>query len=371
MKIGIMSMQRVVNYGSYLQAYGLKKTLESFGHTVEFVDYKVEPALVKNTVQTKNAMVSKVARAIRLLSPSYRKWRENQIKANQIFLNFYNVFVNNFIPELGVSEYRNELPKLELLVIGSDEVFNCTQSSELVGYSRQLFGADCRAKKLITYAACFGSTTLEKLEMHEIKDEVGNYLKKFDALSVRDENSFELIKALCGVQAQRHIDPVLLYDFPEVDEIPVDLENYIVVYAYSERISDDEATWIKKFARKKGMKLISLGFWQTFCDDYVLTTPLETLAYIRKANYVITDTFHGSVFSIKYQKNFATIVRKSNQKKLEDLLKQFELENHQIRNLMEMEQVLEQTINKNKISESIREKQKNAKEYLLYEISNQ
>lgn len=59
MKIGILSMQRIVNYGSFLQAYGLKKTVEKLGHEVEFVDYTIEPCLVKKPQQTTNILKKK------------------------------------------------------------------------------------------------------------------------------------------------------------------------------------------------------------------------------------------------------------------------------------------------------------------------
>lgn len=373
MKIGIMSMQRVVNYGSYLQAYGLKKTLESMGHSVEFVDYKVENTIVpeKKPALSKNRIIGKAVNAVKLLSPQYRKWRQDQIRSNQSFSVFYNKFTSEFLPELGVdvSKQNNETSDLDALVIGSDEVFNCTQTDRRVGYSRQLFGKDCKAKKLISYAASFGSTTLEKLHQYGIAEEIKEYLEKFDALSVRDLNSFGLIQNLCGIEAEQNIDPVLLYDFPEADKMQVDRHNYIVVYAYAGRISEEEADWIKRFAKKKGKRLISLGFWQTFCDECILSDPLETLAYVRDADYVITDTFHGAVFSIKYQKQFAAIVRESNQQKLTDLLKRFGLEERRVQDLREMERILEKDVDREYVRRLIKQKQQEAKSYLMRELS--
>lgn len=304
-----------------------------------------------------------------MLSPSYRRWREEQICANQSFSDFEQKFVQQYLPQLGVTAIRNECPQLDVLVVGSDEVFNCTQAGDVVGYSRQLFGAEHQAKKLISYAASFGATTLEKLNMYGIQNEIRDYLERFEALSLRDKNSLEIVEALCGIKAQYHIDPVLLYDFPEVDEIQIQLKDYIVVYAYAGRIKDEEAMEIRRFARRKGKMLISLGFWQTFCDDFVLASPLETLAYIRDADYVITDTFHGSVFSIKYQKKFGTIIRESNSQKLSDLLSQFGMQSHQILDISEMAWVLEQRIEQEKIRECIENKQEAAKRYLQKQLS--
>lgn len=100
-----------------------------------------------------------------------------------------------------------------------------------------------------------------------------------------------------------HIDPVLLYDFPEVDNISVPMDNYMVVYACEDRIKGKKAEAIREFAKRENKKILSLGFYQPFCDEYVLASPLKVLA---------TDTIHGTVFSIKYQKKFGSIIRESN-----------------------------------------------------------
>lgn len=369
MNIGIMSMQRVINYGSFLQAYGLKSVLESMGHQVQFVDYKAEPSLVQETSNSSSAKYcAKAVNAVKMLSPKYRRWRRDQIRSNQTCTAFHQTFSQSYLPLLGITEQRNERPELDALVIGSDEVFNCTQPGDMVGYSRELFGADNRASKLISYAASFGSTTLEKLQNYGIQNEVAGYLSAFQGLSLRDQNSLGIVKELCGVQGSYNIDPVLLYDFPEVDKICVDQKNYIVVYAYAGRIQDAEAEAIRKFAREKNKKLISLGYWQTFCDDYVPASPLEVLAYIRNADYVITDTFHGSVFSIKYQKKFGTIIRNSNQQKLLDLLNQFDLGNHQITQLDQLPAVVEQDIDTEHILHLLRQKQALAMNYLREQL---
>ena len=120
---------------------------------------------------------------------------------------------------------------------------------------------------MITYAASFGSTTIEKLDKYGKTTEISNLLKEFDAISVRDKNSHDIIKTLTAIDPIDSIDPVLLYDFSnEVDNIDVDLSNYIVVYAYSERINKIEAEAIQAFAHSKGKKTLSIGVKQSFTD---------------------------------------------------------------------------------------------------------
>lgn len=366
MEVGIMSMQRVENYGSFLQAYGLKKEIEKLGHTVQFVDYQVEPSVVLSEEEQKSGTAnSKILKAFHMLSPAYRAWRKKQIKMNSTFQEFSKAYNEQFLPKLNVikKEY-NICPKLDVLVIGSDEVFNCTQPGSKVGFSRQLFGKNNNAKKVISYAASFGSTTYEKLEQYHIAEEVGELLSQFYSISVRDENSRKIVETLCDFFPASHIDPVLLYDFSEVDSISIPMDNYIVVYAYADRIKGKEAEAIREFAKRENKKILSLGFYQPFCDEYVLASPLEVLAYIKYADYVITDTFHGTVFSIKYQKKFGTIIRDSNRQKLGDLMERFDVTKRQICELEGLRQIMVSELDKEKVKNILFTNQKAGRAYL-------
>lgn len=365
MKVGIMSMQRVVNYGSFLQAYGLRSVIVEMGHSVEFVDYLPEPSLIPEEQASRSSrLIAKAKNLLRLASPLYREYRNKQIQMNRSFSAFYDAFQTEFLPTLGISDEGNYCPELDALIIGSDEVFNCTQPGSLVGYSLQLFGKDHRAMKLVSYAASFGSTTFGKLERYHIADEIGSYLRCFDAISVRDNNSAEIVTKLTGYSAKQHIDPVLLYDFPEAEEITIPLRDYIVVYAYAGRIQDAEAEEIRRFARKHQKKILCLGFYQPFCDEYILASPLEVLAYMKHADYVVTDTFHGSVFSIKYQIPFATIIRESNQQKLSDLLHRFHLDDRRLLQLSELENTLCAPIDRDSVKALLNRYQADARKYL-------
>lgn len=366
MEVGIMSMQRVENYGSFLQAYGLKKEIEKLGHTVQFVDYQAEPSVVLSSAeeQRRSWVNSRIFKVFYMLSPAYRAWRKQQIKMNSTFQEFSRIYNEQFLPELDVKKEYNICPELDVLVIGSDEVFNCTQPGNKVGFSRQLFGRDNKAKKVISYAASFGSTTFEKLEKYHIAEEVGDFLSRFDSISVRDKNSQDIVERLCGFSPASHIDPVLLYDFPEVDNISVPMENYMVVYAYADRIKGKEAEAIREFAKRENKKILSLGFYQPFCDEYVLASPLEVLAYIKHADYVITDTFHGTVFSIKYQKKFGTIIRDSNRQKLGDLMQRFGVMERQICNLEEIGEIMVSELDKEKADNILLKMQKAGRAYL-------
>ena len=368
MKIGILSMQRIKNYGSFLQAFALKKTLEELGGQVEFIDYKIEPPKVNNNIQEKK--ISTLRRISMIPSKVFNKdyWRLRKLNAN----NDFNERYEEFLKDLNIrSEYNYDTSKLDMLVIGSDEVFNCLQSNPDVGYSKDLFGYSSKAKRLISYAGSFGTTKLEKLGKYNCKEEIAQMLKRFDDISVRDENSGEIIKELVHREPNYNVDPVFLYDFSDyIKDVDVKLNNYIVVYAYGGRITEEEQVEIKKFAKKYNKKLVSIGTVQAFCDINIVLSPFELLAYIKNADFVITDTFHGSVFSIKYNKKFATIIRESNKQKLGDLLKRFDVYDRRVEKISNLENVINKEINYTEVNKLIDGKIKDAKMYLKKNINS-
>lgn len=259
----------------------------------------------------------------------------------------------------------NYNPKLDCLVIGSDEVFNCIQKNANVGYSLELFGKNNNAKKLLTYAASFGNTTLDKLKKYKKDDEIAELLRKFDLISVRDANSGKIVEKLTDKVPVYNLDPVLTYDYMNCcDKIP-DLsinEKYLILYAYSGRISNDEAEWISKYAKKKNLKVYAIGGIQKCADCFIDCSPFEVLSYFENAEEVITDTFHGSIFSVITHRPFTTLVRQSvgndygNEEKLSDLLKRLNLENRMTTNVADVASINKEKIDFEKVDEFLKNK---------------
>lgn len=365
-----MSMQRVFNYGSFLQSYSLKKNLEKMGAEVCMVDYHIEKALVSDNSKKED----KKSKLLKKISDKYFYPRKISIEILNKYMEeewwIKQNFVKEMLPLLGVKDERNYNPELDVLVIGSDEVFNCLQPNPAVGYSRELFGYDNKALKLISYAASFGNTMNEGLVKYGIYDEVRDMLSKFDGLSVRDDNSLSIVNKMNCRNVSKNVDPVFLYDYAEESRIDVPESNYIIVYAYSCRITKKEASAILSFARKHKKKIICIEGFHEYLENYVRLNPFEVLAYFRNADYIITDTFHGTVFSIKYNKQFVSIVRGGtetsygNSAKLGDLLKTFDLEERELTKLNELEEKMLMPIDYNSVNAKITEEQEKAFSYL-------
>ncbi len=370
-------MQRIRNYGSFLQAYGLKGMIESLGHEVEFVDYTVGEPLVhedKPSVMKKDPMwkkrLRKVYCAVKDLSPTERK-KKAMLKQQ---VEYMHAFGEKMFPMLGVTEEKNYRPELDALVIGSDEVFNCLQSNKDVGFSPELFGANNNAKKLISYAASCGNTTVERLKKFGVDSEVAGYLKDFDALSVRDKNSIKVVKELVGIDPYYHLDPVLVSDFSKEKVKSFNRKDYIIVYAYSSRVTEEEKRIIRKFANDHGKKLVSIQGYHDFVDEYWPGNPFEVLEYFNEADYIITDTFHGSIFSIINNKPFVTLVRKTvgnsygNEEKLSDLLNRLSLSDRIAKNADMIPEILTTPIDYDKVNNLRAVERENTLNYLREQL---
>lgn len=330
--VGILSMQRVINYGSFLQAYALKQLLLQNGaDAVYFIDIEKGCELSGFEWPKLQRKRYKITRLLQITWSGrlIQKLRDRKF-SKKIRKNIETCF-----PLLGLDE---AIPKeFDVVVIGSDEVFNCCQHSSW-GYTLQLYGKISNAKRVVSYAGSFGQTTYDQLVYLNIAKEIGTTMKTMSAISVRDKNSYDIVEKLTGIKAEIHLDPVLVYGYSkEIADREVSYsERYIIVYSYQGRIHDKkEIKEIVSFAKSQRLKLLSIYCRYDWCDEAILPeTPFDVLAWFKNAEYVVTDTFHGTIFSIITKRKFVTFVRKkgkaieymgTNEEKIYSLLSQLKL----------------------------------------------
>ena len=176
-----------------------------------------------------------------------------------------------------------------------------------------LFGHGVTASSIISYSSSAGYANPSDVESDGMQDEMIKGFSQFDVIDARDKNTFELASRYAKQAVHYTIDPTLLYDFsqetPETSIPP----NYLLVYAYGGRI--DAAIDVKKitqYAKSKNLRVVSVGFYNDWCDENIVVKPFDLLAVFKHASYVITDTFHGTIFSIKYCKPFVSIIQGEN-----------------------------------------------------------
>lgn len=326
--------------GSLLQAYALKKIIESMECQVEFVEINKEDEEKDLLEESSNILVEENNRKKKTRRKrNVDKYIINRIKnKNELKKQFekYDEFRKVF---LEISDSRKN-KTYDVCIIGSDEVFNCQEKSEW-GFSSQLFGNIDNARKVITYAASCGFTKYDNLP-NNVKEKIEKNFKNISSFSVRDENTYLFVKKLTNNNnISYNLDPAIIYDFEkEINNVLVINRSYCIVYSYYNRISDkEEINAIKRFCHKEGLHLIALGAPQYWIKDFIPCSPFECLSLFQNSSFVITDTFHGTICAAKYSNRFGYIVRESNKNKLEDLSNRLGITNHHIVSMDEIEKI--------------------------------
>ncbi|MCC4831103.1 polysaccharide pyruvyl transferase family protein [Shewanella sp. 10N.7] len=356
MKIAILSMQKVVNYGSFMQSFALRKTIESFGHECEYLD--VVPGIhMKGFERSKSLYIKKfIERFMNVHMFKYLK--QHRLISKR--------FQDEFFDELGVLKRKNDT--YDMVVIGSDEVFNFAQPTPW-GFTEQLYGKINETDKVISYAGSFGHTTIAEIEKYGVKDKIKDSMGSMKSISVRDKNSFGIVEKLLGSAPTMNVDPVFIYDFSKhIVNIPE--KDYIIIYTYPSRISgQQEIDKIVEFAKKYNKKLISIGFFFPWCDEVVTPHPFEVLSYIKNADYVITDTFHGTIFSIITNSKFGTLIRNTNTQKLTSLLETMKRKDRIINDINNLEDIMLKDIDYSDTKEVIKAERQRSLAYLKEQLS--
>lgn len=359
MKIAILSMQRVLNFGSVLQAYSLRKILEKIAkEPVQFIDIEEDRVCPSKKTNFEEAHAGKEKTLPNgILSKAKRRIITHLSARNKKKIRKFMEKTLNLAESHNHSHY-------DMVVVGSDEVFNHRN-----GVNLQLHGDVKQADRVISYAASAGSAMLEDISPED-RSIVRDVMTRFAAVSVRDTATQKYAQALYDGEVQHHLDPVLVGDLDERKHRKVWLKNYLLVYAYGHRIKTaEEIDAIQKYARDKGLKTVAIGGSQPWCDLYVPVSPFRLLDYFYYADAVVTDTFHGTIFSVINQKRFAVIVRNTNGNKLRGLLEDLALQSREVKNMDRLAEVLDVPIDYQTV-EGIRAREKQrAYTYLETELT--
>lgn len=295
MDIEIFTLDQAQNIGAFLQAFSMQELLEAEGHTVAFA------RLGKNGRKSKADALKKICRCffsggIAYVLFKYRAARKYAVAAGRLHRD-----LSTF----------DETKHFDMALIGSDEIWNV--KSDRFQHYPQYFAHQMNAGKRIAYAACAGNLTVKDAET------AGIDFSDFNALSVRDDQTAEVVRALTGKEAIKVCDPTLLIASLSPYIEPVAETGYILVYSYG--LDKKEIASVKRLAKATGKKLISVATYNAWCDRNIVADPFEFLGWLSGADFVVTSTFHGTALSIKLGKQFAVFPKTS--QKLYGLLKDF------------------------------------------------
>lgn len=198
-------------------------------------------------------------------------------------------------------EHPEPMEAFETIVVGSDEVWNLWHP--WFGGLPAFYGQGLRAKRVVSYAASFGNYSCwEGLGLPYTE-----FLKGFDALSVRDENSWWMVRNALGIEVDTVLDPCLLNPIAPAGEWRK-LGPYALVYGHN--FSAEYAQSVRRWAKERRLTLVSLGYRNDWADlQWIDAGPHDFAHAMANAQAVATNFFHGCVFSILNDRPFACEVQ--------------------------------------------------------------
>ena len=308
-KISIYTLYDKPNFGCYLQAFAMQTFLNNQNFQTSFCIPKA--ITLKSKLQFQFQITKyKILDLIKVL---IRK----RIFFKKIDKNFYylkNKELNKSLKLLNIEE-RGKL--FDCAIIGSDEIWNLGNTSFFPFL--EFFGIGIKAKKKIAYAPSMSGYNVQKLCNDTLRVEG---IKQLDYIFPRDSKTKSFVnKILQNNFVTEVVDPtLLLFNWMQYASNFNTPKNYLLFYGYSP--SQNVISFIKKFSKENNILVISLDCKHDWADIILPVGPFDFLKLIKDADYVVTDTFHGTLFSIVFNKKFISI---NNSIKIEMFMKKFKL----------------------------------------------
>lgn len=293
--IRILTFWNVPNYGAFMQAYALQKFLEN-----RYADCNVNQLshLAQCHYDAYYKLKTRKNYKLWYINPKFyirflkRTKLIRELENTKKFLSYYDS-----IPHTDINDDR-----IDVLVLGSDIIWD--YNIDVFGCDQKLFGIGINAKKKISYAPGFGTVKLGMSAPEYVK----KGLNELDAISVRDEKSKKIVKDLTGKDAAVVIDPTLLWNFENDENIPEPSLSHDYIVVYGSYFTKELVDGAQKYCRDNNCKLIclsSLDDKYDWCDEVVDQNnldPFEWVGYFKHAKAVMTCTYHGLMFGLIFKK---------------------------------------------------------------------
>lgn len=341
MKIGIVTIYNSQNCGSFLQALALLNYSKELGY---------DSAIVKNKMYYKNKLPYRSLLSTKFFLAGQKEKASKIIKTS---IGFRKARKKHYTC---IRPIRDN----DVCVYGSDTIWN--YNDHYFGKEWKHYWGESFKGKKVAYAPSIGPTPIEDVlkEQH-----LRECVKSFSTLSVRDENTHKVVCSVVGENADITyvVDPTMLMPRSFYEGIASECkeENFILFYYFG--IPDKSyMDAIKKYAKENGKKLVCFGDNIKGVDKQLPFNPLDMMAYYSKADMIITNTFHGNVFSVIFNKPFVNI--DAGKAKVDDLLRTFDLSERTAYNAEDFERITTESVDFEAVNEKLAEKRKTSGKYL-------
>lgn len=312
--VGILTFVWSRNYGAKLQAYALQSVVSSLGFECEIINFRRKRDCRSQEI-VRLLRKGHVGRFARELAIDLLRWRKHSrldtFTTRQMRLSPQTCFSLGDLAKLS--------ERYDAIICGSDQVWN----PDLTLESQSCYLLDFPVRKdmlRIAYAASIGKEFVDKTFI----DDFSRCLKKFDAISVREKSAATLIKSLAEKDVSSVLDPTLLLTREQWAPLCADIdinEPFLLVYSFgtppmltklAERISEARGLKVVTFHKRR--------HYRNEARRVPNAGPREFLGLFSKAKFVITNSFHGTAFSIVFKKPFLSLTTNNRASRIKDLL---------------------------------------------------
>lgn len=332
MKIGILTLSISVNYGGILQAFALQTSLKKMGYNPYLINRRRNPI---STFKYIYRLLKRFILRFVFKRNNYVVLTENQMRKQEAIIGLYtNQFIQKYITPKTKEFYSSRrMRKLhfDAVIVGSDQIWRPRYTSNIYDYFLDFVSSN--GVKKISYAASFGTSEWEFTPVQTRKCAL--LLRKFNAVSVREHHAIPMCEKYFGIDAVQVLDPTMLLTKEEyisllsLDKLEQSTGNLMV---YILDMDDYKKAFINKFAEERGLIPFDLSFKDKNVEKAKSACPVEKwLRGFVDAEFIITDSFHGTVFAILFNKPFMTIGNENRGlSRFNSLLSLFNLENRMI-----------------------------------------
>ena len=292
MRIATITCQNAINHGARLQCYALVHHLQKQGHEVEVIDYR--PKYMRGARPLFYWPGTSIKEWVKLFVqiPLRRKALKRQ--------EYFEAFSEKYIPRTriynSIDDLRADPPKADMYLAGSDQIWNTSfPNGTDPGYYLDFGPKETRRE---SYAASFAITEIEPAKKAWVKEN----LQRFDKITVREQSALKILEDL-GVKGELCEDPVFLLSAEEWDEIADGTgkgERYVLVYDFY--LDDAIRKVAQQLAKENGCKIYAICHVDVSYADrnFVFAGPETFVSLIKNAQYVVSNSFHGTVFAMIY-----------------------------------------------------------------------
>lgn len=338
MKIGIMTINSAYNYGCVLQAWSLQRYLEKQGHEASIINYRIPE--IDNTYRLfvererfANAGLNGFYNGLRRIK--FNLTQKPRIKKAQKFEHFINETMNTtkVYGSFQELEEQDAGAPYDILITGSDQVWNGSVTKGLKpAYFLEFDHSD---KKKISYAASIGKTELTNAE----REFFGKCLAKYDTIAVREQSAKKLLSPLVKQKLTVVVDPTMLLERSDFDALkkPARFRKpYLLVHIIGKDKNVRDIAMM--MSEKLGLPIVQNRMKKQYPKElgrFADAGPEEFLGLIEGASFIVTNSFHATLFAIMYERNFITIPHKTYPERMLYLLEQAGLTDHLMEGLPE------------------------------------